>query len=154
MQVQRSNKKWWILGGLGCGCLLLIVALVLILGVYGGVKFWNVVSVPREVVHNFLQSVRDGKYETAWNLLSERLRNQYSSFNEFRNTIRDDLPVREWSLPKVSVENETAQVEGVVTMEGGQKLRLTFFLIQEKQQWRLYELQEGWAPEQEGEEDF
>lgn len=41
-----------------------------------------------------------------------------------------------------------------MTMEDGQKLQLTFFLIQENQQWKLHQLQEGWAPEEGDEGDF
>jgi hypothetical protein len=126
----------------GCGCLILIVVLF---AFFAGKLFFRVMDPPR-VVKAQIKALNDGEINDAYGYFSVEYRKKHSlsSFKSEINVFSDALPIEQTSLNKVTVENNKAIVDGMLTGHNGVVFPVHYILIREKSEWKID--QYNWEP--------
>ena len=101
----------------GCGCLILIVVLF---AFFAGKLFVRVMDPPR-VVEAQIKALNDGNVNDAYGYFSVeyRKKHNFGGFKSEVNAFSDVLPIERHSLNRVTVENNKAVVEGMLTGHNG-----------------------------------
>jgi hypothetical protein len=126
----------------GCGCLILIVVLF---AFFAGKLFFRVMDPPR-VVKAQIKALNDGEYSDAYSYFSIEYRKKHNlgSFKSDIEAFSDVLPIEQDSLNRVTVENNKATVEGMLTGHNGVVFPVHYVLIREKREWKIDEY--NWEP--------
>lgn len=126
----------------GCGCLILIVVLF---AFFAGKLFFRVMDPPR-VVQAQIKALNDGDINDAYSYFSIEYRRKHSlsAFKAEIDAFSDMLPIDHDSLNKVTVENNKAVVEGMLTGHNGVVFPVHYSLIRVKREWKIDEY--NWEP--------
>lgn len=126
----------------GCGCLILIVVLF---AFFAGKIFFRVMDPPR-VVKAQIKALNDGDYSDAYSYFSVEYRRSHSlaTFKSEIDIFSDALPIEQNSLNRVTIQNNKATVEGMLTGNNGVVFPVRYILIREKKEWKIE--QYNWEP--------
>ncbi|MCI0443497.1 DUF4864 domain-containing protein [bacterium] len=126
----------------GCGCLILIAVLF---AFFAGKLFFRVMDPPR-VVKAQIKALNDGNLNDAYGYFSVEYRKKHNltSFKSDIDAFSDILPIEQDSLNRVTVENNKASVEGMLTGHNGVVFPVHYILIREKREWKIDEY--NWEP--------
>jgi hypothetical protein len=126
----------------GCGCLILIVVLF---AFFAGKLFFRVMDPPR-VVEAQIKALNDGNVNDAYSYFSVeyRKKHNFGVFKSEMDAFSDVLPIEHHSLNRVTVENNKAIVEGMLTGHNGVVFPVHYTLIRERREWKIDEY--NWEP--------
>ncbi len=126
----------------GCGCLILIVVLF---AFFAGKLFFRVMDPPR-VVKAQIKALNDGEFNDAYSYFSVEYRKKHalSTFKAEIDAFSDVLPIEHDSLNRVTVENNKAVIDGMLTGHNGLVFPVHYTLIREKREWKIDEY--NWEP--------
>ena len=126
----------------GCGCLILIVVLF---AFFAGKLFFRVMDPPR-VVKAQIKALNDGDFNDAYGYFSVEYRKKHNlvSFKSDIDSFSDVLPIEQDRLNRVTIENNKANVEGMLTGHNGVVFPVHYILIREKREWKIDEY--NWEP--------
>jgi hypothetical protein len=134
----RRIKWWpWILGG--CGCLVLVAALIGGLGYGAFTSFMKVTAAPEKVVKDFLAAGARGDATAAHNFFSAPLKEE-QPLEQFAALLASNqhlFKVTDTTFNKRSIDMSKATFEGTVTLESGTKMPASFTLVKENDAWKL-----------------
>jgi hypothetical protein len=121
----------------GCGCLILIVVLF---AFFAGKLFFRVMDPPR-VVKAQIKALSDGDVNDAYGYFSVAYRKKHTlgSFKSEMDAFSDAFPIERDSLNRVTMENNKALVEGMLTGHNGIVIPVHYTLIREKREWKIDE---------------
>ncbi len=133
----------------GCGCLVVIIAFIIIgivflcgLLSYG---FFGSVREPANVVGEHLKEARSKNYEASYEYLSVSLKKEMP-FSNFVGHIKANLSIydsKSHTFGEVKIYNETSTVTGVVENKDGKKTNVMFKLVKEQGSWKISEFDFG-----------
>lgn len=126
----------------GCGCLILICVLF---AFFASKIFLGVMDPPR-VVEAQIKALNDGDITDAYSYFSIEYRRKHSlsAFKAEIDAFSDMLPIDHDSLNKVTVENNKAVVEGILTGHNHKVFPVHYTLIRAKREWKIDEY--NWEP--------
>ncbi|HEY7160050.1 MAG TPA: DUF4864 domain-containing protein [Acidobacteriota bacterium] len=126
----------------GCGCLILIVVLF---AFFAGKLFFRAMDPPR-VVKAQIKALNDGEVSDAYTYFSIAYRKKHTlgSFKSEIDAFVDVFPIEHDSLNRVTVENNKAIVDGMLTGHNGVVFPVHYTLIREKREWKIDEY--NWEP--------
>jgi hypothetical protein len=130
---KRGWVKWV---GLGCGCLVVVVAAFVALFYFG---LRAATAGPEKVVQEFLAAAGAGDYATAYGHFSAPLQevqplDQFAAEAERNATF---FKVQETTFNTRSVDSSGATLEGTVTLEAGTEVPASFKLVRENDAWKI-----------------
>jgi hypothetical protein len=132
-----KSPIFWI--GTGCcGCLLLVL-----LGAFAAFSLaWVGTKGARDAAQAQLEDLRKGDLDTAYARCSESYRSQVG-VPEFRAFVAEHPGLAEnaeASFASTSVQNDTAELGGVLTARSGQRERVAYRLVKEGGDWKVAEI--------------
>jgi hypothetical protein len=135
---QKQSRSWipWAIAG-GCGCLLLIGALVLAIPIFMGVK--AATAGPEAVAKEFLAAGGRGDAAAAYAYFSEPLK-QAQSYEEFAHGVSNNphlFQVADTSYTNRSVNLDGAELAGTATLTNGAEVPVSFSFVKEADSWKL-----------------
>jgi len=132
----ETKKPWgrWI--ALGCGALVVLVGLFVVLLVFVVKK---VTAGPEEVVQQFLAAAADGNYAAAHEFFSAPLKEaqplaEFTAAAEANPTL---FKVTDTTFNERSIDLAGAKLAGTVTLAAGTEVPASFDLVKEKGAWKL-----------------
>lgn len=132
-----SSKPWLKWLGIGCGGVLLVVA-VLVALVFFGVR--TMTSGPEQVVQQFLARAAAGDYVGAHSLLAVPLQEQQplDAFTAKVKAAPSLFAVTDSSFSDRSIDlTAGAKLAGTVTLKAGTRVPASFTLVKENDSWRI-----------------
>jgi hypothetical protein len=138
-----KSPVFWIATGC-CGCLLLVL-----LGVFGAVSMaWFGTKGVRDAAHAQLEDLRKGDLDAAYARCSESYRAQVSA-PDFLAFVAEHPALAEnaeASFPSTSVQNEVAELGGVLTSRSGQREPVRYRLVKEAGEWKVDRIEFSGGP--------
>lgn len=139
---QKSSTSWIKWGVLGCGCLVVVIGVV-VAGTFVFVK--QATSGPEEVIHAFLEATAAGDYATAHDYFSAPLK-EAQSLEDFSAAAGANpmlFKVTDTTFTNRSVDMNGAELSGTATLEAGTDVPVSFKLVKENGEWKLISYQIG-----------
>jgi len=132
----RGKNAWikWV--ALGCGGLLVVVAVFVLLMI---TVVRKATAGPEAAVQSFLAAAGSGHYAAAYDFFSAPLR-EAQSLEAFESAAKKQaslFKVRDTTFSSRSVDNAVARLSGTLTLESGTKVPASFQLVEEKGRWKL-----------------
>ncbi|MBI5650678.1 MAG: hypothetical protein HZC40_09585 [Chloroflexi bacterium] len=110
-------KKILLIGGalmLVCICLFIVIIGVAVMGGIG------LTQPAADTGEKFMQSLKDGNYDAAFATMHPELQKQFSTAAGLKRAVESGkAQPTKWSFTSRNVENNEAQLEGTVSMVGG-----------------------------------
>jgi len=140
---QAPPKRGWVKWvGIGCGCLVVVVAAFVALFYFG---LRAATAGPEETVKEFLAAAGAGDYEKAHGTFSAPLK-ETQPLDQFAAAAAANasfFKVKETTFNTRSVDMAGATFEGTVTLEAGTEVPASFKLVRENDEWKLISYQIG-----------
>jgi hypothetical protein len=131
---KKTNWLLWVGGG--CGCLLVVGALVAVFG-YLGIK--AATAGAEESVQAFFKAAGEGRDQEAYDYFSGALK-AAQSFEEFSTAASNNrhlFKITDTTFNQRSVDTTSAKLEGTVKLEVGTEVPCKFDLVKENGAWRI-----------------
>ena len=91
-----------------------------------------------DVTHAFMDALHDDDYDTAFGLFASGLKAEIETPDDLRTLILEGkAKPASWTFNNQSVENNTGQFSGEVTLEIGETVPITISLVYENDEWRI-----------------
>jgi FHA domain-containing protein/uncharacterized protein DUF4864 len=140
---KKRGPLFWVGGGC-CGCLVLVLVL---LGVIGGGAFY-MTSGAVEAVRAQIADIKKGDLAAAYGRMSEEYRAQHSmeafvAFVDRHPSLKENT---DSTFLSRNVQNNTAHIAGSLTGAGGSTESVTYTLVKEAGGWRITDIQFGESP--------
>lgn len=119
----------------GCGCL--IVLAIIFIFLFG--RIFGFTHGPTRVVETHLKAINSDDYTGAYAQFSRGYRER-TSYEDFRTELREFanlLPYKNYSLSRVTVNNDKARVEGTISARDGAIFPVRYDLVREQGKWRI-----------------
>ena len=136
----KSKGGWlkWALGG--CGCLLFLAAVAILLISFFTKGILTATAEPEKAVKEFLAAAGAQNYEAAYDYFSDPLK-QSQSFEDFQSMVQGNpelFQVTDTTFNSRSIDlTEGAKLSGTVTLQNGNEMPASFHLIKEGERWKL-----------------
>jgi hypothetical protein len=118
-----------------------LVVIVVLCGVVAGGAFFlagNALKGLSDTGNNFMAALRDGDYETAYNLSSTDLQAQIGDVDAIKSNIEGgNAQPQTWNFNSINVENNIGQMSGTGVFANGETAPITLGLILEGDQWKI-----------------
>jgi len=138
-----KSPVFWVATGC-CGCLLLVIALV---AVIGGAAF-HMTADAVATVRGQLADLKAGNNDAAYERFSEDYkarvsREEFEVLVSRHDALRDNADSTFW---KRSIENDRGQVSGVLTSTSGTREMVTYRIVKEAGGWKISDIEFGGGP--------
>jgi hypothetical protein len=130
------KKSWFRWVAIGCGSIIVLVAVV---GVLMFVVIKKATAGPEVVVKSFLAEAGSGNYAAAYAYFSAPLQ-QVQSLEAFTESVKANpvlFQVVDTTFNDRSVDLNSAQLAGVLNLKTGTKMPASFKLVKENDAWKL-----------------
>lgn len=142
-QKPEKKRRTGLYIGLGLGCLFLICVVVAIIGAIIGTQFYSTIKEPIDVVAKYLDAVRNGNLEDAYDYIHADTKDQMS-FNDFKAVIERDKKyyenIKSYNWPSSNITNDIAEVKGTINYNDGRKKDVKATLRVQDKKWKITEI--------------
>jgi len=141
---KKGRGPWFWVGGGCCGCLVLVLVF---LGVIGGGAFY-MTSGAVEVVRAQIADIKKGDLAAAYGRMSEEYRAQHSmeafvAFVDRHPSLKENT---DSTFMSRNVQNNTAHIAGSLTGASGSTETVAYTLVKEGGVWRITDIEFGESP--------
>lgn len=139
----EKKRRTGLYVGLGLGCLFLICVAVTIIGAVIGTKFYSTIKEPIEVTAKYLDAVKNGNLEEAYDYIHPDTKEEMS-FDDFKAVIERDKKyyenIKSYNWPSSNITNDIAQVKGTINYNDGRKKDVKATLKVANKIWKITEI--------------